>query len=67
MHDGVVEVQNNLTRKKLQRVDEGSNFVGGSFRNRDIVRAPIHFRRESQPQHLKMTIPQNKAHPFSHQ
>ena len=30
-----------------------SNNLGGSFSNRDNVRAPNQFRRESQPQHLK--------------
>ena len=34
-------------------MNQGSNFLGGSFSNRDNVRAPIQFRRESQPQHLK--------------
>ena len=40
-------------RKKLHRTNQGSNFVGGNFSNRDYVRAPILFRRERQPQHLK--------------
>ena len=31
----------------------GSNFLGGSFCNRDNLRAPIQFRRKGQPQHLK--------------
>ena len=35
-------------RKKLHRTSEGSKFLGGSFSNRDNVRAPIQFRRESQ-------------------
>ena len=48
-----IEIQSNLRRKKLHRTNQGSNFLGGSFRNRDNVRAPIQFRRESQPQHLK--------------
>ena len=34
-------------------MNEGSNFLGGSFGNRDNARAPIQFRRERQPQHLK--------------
>ena len=42
-----------LSRKKLHRTNQGSNFLGGSFSNRDNVRAPIQFRRESQPQHAK--------------
>ena len=48
-----IEIQSNLKRKKLHRTNQGSNFLGGSFSNRDNVRAPIQFRRESQPQHLK--------------
>ena len=48
-----VEIQSNLRRNKLHRTNQGSNFVGGSFSNKDNVRTPIQFRRESQPQHLK--------------
>ena len=42
-----IEIQSNLRRKKLHRTNQGSNFLGGSFSNRDNVRAPIPFRRES--------------------
>ena len=35
-------------KKKLLRTNQGSNILGGSFSNRDNVRAPIQFRRESQ-------------------
>ena len=48
-----IEIQRNLRRKKLPRMNYGSNFYGGSFSNRDNERAPIQFRRESQPQHLE--------------
>ena len=48
-----VEIQTNLRRQKLHRNNQGSNFLGGSFSNRDNVRAPIPFRRESQPKYLK--------------
>ena len=48
-----IEIQSNLRRKKLHRTNQGSNFLGESFGNRDNVRVPIQFRRESQPQHLK--------------
>ena len=34
-------------------MNQGCNFLGGTFSNGDNVRAPIQFRRESQPQHLK--------------
>ena len=33
--------------------NKSSNFLGGSFSNRDNVRAPIQFRREGQRQHHK--------------
>ena len=46
-----------IRRKKLHRTNQGSNFLGGSFGNRGNLRAPIQFRRESQPQHLKMIFP----------
>ena len=49
----VIEIKSNFSRKKLHRTNEGSNFLGGSFSNRDNVRAPIQFGRESRPQHLK--------------
>ena len=48
-----IDVQSNLRRKKLYRTNQGCNFLGSSFRNRDNVRGPIQFRREIQPQHLK--------------
>ena len=41
------------SRKELRRMNQGSNFLGGSFSNSDNVRAPIQFEREGQPQHLK--------------
>ena len=40
-------------RKKLHRTNQSSNFLRGSFSNRDNVRNPIQFRGEGQPQHLK--------------
>ena len=48
-----IEIQSNLRRRKLHKTNQGSNFLGGSFSNRDNVRSPIQFRIESQPQHLK--------------
>ena len=47
-----IEIQNNNRRKKLHRTNQGSYFLGGSFSNRDNVRAPIQFRGESQSQHI---------------
>ena len=48
-----IEIQSHLWRKKLHRKHQGSNFLGGSFNNRNNVRATFQFRRKSQPQHLK--------------
>ena len=36
-----IEIQSNLRRKKLHRTNQGSNFLGGNFRNRDN---PINIR-----------------------
>ena len=41
-----IEIQGKLRRKKLHRTNQGSNFLEGSFGNRDNIRAPIQFRRE---------------------
>ena len=48
-----IKIQSNLRRKKLHRTNQGSNFLGGSFSNRNNVRTSIQFRKERQPQHLK--------------
>ena len=45
-----IEIQSNLRGKKFHRMNQGSNFLGGSFSNRDNVRALIQYRREIQPQ-----------------
>ena len=45
----ILEIQNNLSRKKLNRMNQGYNFLGGSFNSKDNVRAPVQFRREGQP------------------
>ena len=34
-------------KKKSHRTNQGSNFLEGSLSNRDNVRAPIQFKRES--------------------
>ena len=63
-----IEVESNLRRKKLRRTNQGSNFLGDNFSNWDNVRAPIQFRRESQPQHLKRWFfSHEQTHLFSHQ
>ena len=45
------EIQSNL-----YRTNQGSNFLRVSFSNRDTVRAPIQYRKESQPHHLKRSF-----------
>ena len=40
-------------KRNLYRTNQGSNFLEGSFSNKDNVRAPVKFGRESQSQHLK--------------
>ena len=42
-----IDIQSNIRRKKLPRTNQGSNLLEGSFSNRDNVKAPIQFRRES--------------------
>ena len=36
-----VEIHSNLRRKKHHKMNQGSNFLGGSFNNRDSLGAPI--------------------------
>ena len=66
LYDKFIEIQSNLSRKKLHRMNQGSNFFGGSFSNRDNLRVPIQFRRESQPQHQD-DFPREKTQPFLYQ
>ena len=47
------EIKSKLRRKKPHKTNQASNFLGGSFSIRENVRAPIQFRRESQPRTLK--------------
>ena len=48
-HGRFIEIQSNLQRKKFHRTRQGPH----SFSNRDNVRAPTWFGRESQTQYLK--------------
>ena len=52
MHGCMVDLKK-YRAKKLHRINQDSNFLGGNFSNRDNVRDQIQFRRESQPQHFK--------------
>ena len=47
------EITSNLRRDKLRRMNQGSNFLGGSFSNIYNARAPVQFRRESQHPYFK--------------
>ena len=59
------EIQSNLRRKKLHKTNQGFNFLGGSFSNKDNVRAPIEFKEGSI---LKDDFsPRTVNHQFSHQ
>ena len=51
-----ISKQSKLRRKKLYRTNKASNFLGGSFSNRDNVRASTQLRRERQPQYLTRWI-----------
>ena len=42
-----IKIKSNFRRKKLHITDQGSNFLGDSLRIKDIVRAPIQFKRDS--------------------
>ena len=43
-----IDIQSNLRGMKPHGTNQGSNFLGGSFSNRNNIRGPIKFRRERQ-------------------
>ena len=51
--DGIYRAEQKINRKKLQRTNQGSNFVRGSFSNSDTVRILTQFGRETQLNCLK--------------
>ena len=52
----LIEIQSNLRRYKHHKTSQQND-----------LRAPIQFKRESQPQNLKKIIfPQEQNHPFPH-
>ena len=63
LYDRFIEIQSKLRRKKLHRMNQGSNFREGTFSNRDNVRAPTYFGRESQPQYLKRWYFSSRTNP----
>ena len=48
-----IAIQRILRMQKLCRTNQGSNFLGSSFSNRNNLRVPIQLRIESQPMHVK--------------
>ena len=48
-----IEIQSNLRRKKFHRTNQGFNFLGGSFTNKENLRAPIQFGKKVKPSILK--------------
>ena len=52
-HGRFTEMQGNLRRKKLQRTNKSSNLLGGSFGNRDNIRAPIQLEEKANRSILK--------------
>ena len=57
----------NIKRKKLHRMNQGSNFLQSSFNNRDNIRAPIYLEMKDNHSILKYDFPQEQIHPFLHQ
>ena len=55
-----IEINSHLRGKKLHRTNQGFSFLGGSFSNRDNVRASIPCRRERHSYHLKRLFFFNK-------
>ena len=52
-YDRFIEIKSNSKRKKLHRMNQTLNFLGGSFSGRDNVRAPIQFKTKNNPNLLK--------------
>ena len=48
-----IEIQSNLTGKKIPRMNQGSNFLGGSFGNKDNVRPQSNLEEKVNPSILK--------------
>ena len=47
-----IEIKIKHRKKKLNRTNQRTNFLGGSFSNRDYVKVSFQFRREIEFQHL---------------
>ena len=48
-----IEIQNNLRRKKLHRTNPGSNFLGGSFSNREMQEPQSNLQEKVNPCFLR--------------
>ena len=56
-----IEIKSNFARKKPRRTNQGYHFLDGSFRNGDIVIAPMQFRRERQSSEEKDRSSEDKT------
>ena len=54
-------------KKKLYKINQGSNFLVGSFSKRDNVRASLQFRRERQPHNFVVLCFSSRTHPSKKQ
>ena len=48
-YGSLIQIRSNFRRKKLHRTNQGSDFLEGSFSNRDNVGAPDQFKRKKVP------------------
>ena len=64
LYGGFMDIQSTFRRKKLHRTNQGSNFLGGTFSNRENVRAPSRFKTKVNPSNLKDKF-SSKTDPFT--
>ena len=48
-----IKIKRNLREEKLPSMNQGTDFLGDRFSERDIVRASIQLRRQRQSHHFK--------------
>ena len=56
LDDKYIEIKSNLQRKTLHRINQGSNFFGEIFSNRENVRTPIQLENKDSTGILKMVF-----------
>ena len=61
-----IKIQSNLRIKKLNRTNQGSNFLGGTFSNSDNVEPQSNLEEKVNSSILKDDFPQEQTYPFSH-